>query len=128
MSALVAALQTPYRDVSVTAQMAPAAVIRACPICGTQPRSTRATFCSQRCRMVAFRRRRGHQDRAAELSSQHLTRPSRDHVVYECPECDTRYLGEQRCSGCNRFCRRLGAGGCCPGCSDIVTVDELLER
>lgn len=118
----------PYRDVLVTAQMAQDARERTCPICGTPPTSTRATFCSQRCRMVAFRRRQGHRQRALELDSHNFTRPSRDHVVYECPDCETRYLGEQRCSDCNRFARRLGPGGYCPGCNDIITVYELLER
>jgi len=77
--------------------------------------------------MVAFRRRHGHQQLARELTAPSLSRPSREHVVYECLGCETRFLGEQRCSNCNRFCRRRGAGGYCPGCSDIVTVDELLE-
>ena len=76
--------------------------------------------------MVAFRRRQGHQQLARELSAPSLVRPSRDHVVYECAGCETRYVGEQRCPECNLFACRLGPGGYCPGCSDIVTVDELL--
>lgn len=116
----------PYGDVSVTAQMAQDGPRRACPICGTSPESSRATFCSQRCRMVAFRRRHGHQQLARELSADGLAKLRRDHIVYECPACEARYLGEQRCFECNRFCRRLGPGGCCPGCDDIVTVDEIL--
>ncbi|MGH9055983.1 MAG: hypothetical protein ACRDYY_09005 [Acidimicrobiales bacterium] len=110
----------------MTAQMTQEAVPPGCPVCGTPPTSARATFCSQRCRMVAFRRRQGHRQVARELNPPILARPSRDHVVYECPECETRYLGEQRCPECNRFARRLGPGGACPGCSDILTVDELL--
>jgi endogenous inhibitor of DNA gyrase (YacG/DUF329 family) len=117
---------TPFRDVSVTAQMAQDALQRACPICGTRPESSRAKFCSHRCQMVAFRRRQGHQRLARELASPDLSKPTREHVVYECAECDTRYLGEQRCPTCNLFARRLGPGGYCPGCGDIVTVDELL--
>lgn len=127
MSQAIPASESPYRDVSVTAQMAQEATHRACPICGTRPESPRATFCSQRCRMVAFRRRHGHQQRVRELSAHSLTKPRRDHLVYECPECETRYVGEQRCPECNRFCRRLGPGGHCPGCSDVVTVDELIK-
>lgn len=127
MSQAVQAPQAPFRDVCVTAPMAQEAAPWPCPICGTPPTSRRATFCSHRCQMVAFRRRRGHQQRARELSAQSLTPPCRDHIVYECPECDTRYLGEQRCSACGLFCKRLGPGGYCHGCGDIVTVDELLE-
>ena len=46
-------------------------------------------------------------------------------VVYECPGCGERLVGERRCPDCNVFCRRLGAGGCCPACGEIVCVDEL---
>jgi len=47
-------------------------------------------------------------------------------VVYECPGCGERLL-ERRCPDCNVFCRRLGVGGCCPGCGEMVTVEELGE-
>ncbi len=47
-------------------------------------------------------------------------------TVYECRGCGGRYLGEQRCEGCNRMCRKLGLGGTCSGCDDIVLVTELL--
>src|SRR5215470_9381907 len=100
MSQTIPPSESPYRDVSVTAQMAQEAPHRACPICGTRPESPRATFCSQRCRMVAFRRRHGHQQLARELTAPSLSRPSREHVVYECPGCETRFLGEQRCFLC----------------------------
>lgn len=46
-------------------------------------------------------------------------------VVYECPGCEERFVGERRCPDCNVFCRRLGAGGCCPSCGEVVTADEL---
>ena len=45
-------------------------------------------------------------------------------VVYECPSCEER-LAERRCPDCNVFCRRLGPGGRCPGCGDVVLVAEL---
>jgi hypothetical protein len=35
-------------------------------------------------------------------------------VIYECPECETRYLDERRCPDCNLFTRRIGSGGSCP--------------
>jgi DNA-directed RNA polymerase subunit RPC12/RpoP len=47
--------------------------------------------------------------------------------VYECPDCAQRFLGEQRCPDCNRFCRGLGLGGRCPHCDDLVLLSELLE-
>jgi hypothetical protein len=46
-------------------------------------------------------------------------------VVFECPGCGERLVGESRCPDCNLFCRRLGRGGCCPGCGEMVTVEEL---
>ncbi len=47
--------------------------------------------------------------------------------VYECPGCGYRLAGKRRCPECNLFARRLGDGGCCPNCSDIITVHELLD-
>lgn len=119
--------QAPYRDGSVTAARKSGSP-RSCLICGAPTRSSRASYCSAAHRMVAFRRRHGQQALDEELSAPSLSRPSRDHVVYECPACQARYLGEQRCSECNLFCQRLGPGGCCPGCDEIITIDELLER
>ena len=48
--------------------------------------------------------------------------------VYECPVCSQRYLGEQRCTDCNVFCRRLGAGGECPHCGDPVTITDITPK
>ena len=31
-------------------------------------------------------------------------------VIYECPECEIRYLDERRCPDCNLFTRRIGPG------------------
>ena len=45
-------------------------------------------------------------------------------VVYECPSCEERVVG-RRCPECNVFCRRLGPGGGCPACCEIVLADEL---
>ena len=46
-------------------------------------------------------------------------------VVYECPDCEERYVGERRCPECNLWCRRVGRGGHCPSCDEIVTLEEL---
>jgi hypothetical protein len=50
----------------------------------------------------------------------------RQHTIYECPECETRYLAEQWCAECTRPCRRLGPGGEC-SCGELLTIDELLN-
>ncbi len=46
-------------------------------------------------------------------------------VVYECPDCEQRYLDERRCPDCNLFCRRLDHGGPCPHCGEVVALEEL---
>src|SRR5664280_3713490 len=43
------------------------------------------------------------------------------------PDCETRYLAEQWCHDCSRPCQRLGAGGICPCCDEMITVEELTE-
>jgi predicted nucleic acid-binding Zn ribbon protein len=93
----------------------------ACPICG-QPFTPlgRQRVCSAACRQAAWRRRQG-----APRSSLPF-RAARAATVYECPSCDTRYLGVQRCSDCGVFCRRVGPGGLCPHCDEPVTVTDLL--
>lgn len=48
------------------------------------------------------------------------------HTVYECPECEARLLGAQRCEECNRFCRALGLGGTCPDCDAVILLADLL--
>ena len=46
-------------------------------------------------------------------------------VIYQCPECDERYLSERRCPDCQLFCRRVGPGGLCPHCEEPVTLNDL---
>lgn len=53
------------------------------------------------------------------------TRPS---VVYQCPNCDERYLDERRCPDCHLFCRRVGIGGSCPHCDEPVAITDLTEE
>jgi hypothetical protein len=87
------------RNVSVTA---------GCGVCGGPVPAGRARrWCSDACRQAAFRARR-----AAPAPVQ----PARSDTVYECPDCEARYIGSQRCEACNRWCRRLGPGGPCPHC------------
>lgn len=47
-------------------------------------------------------------------------------VVYECGECGER-LTERRCPDCNLFTRRLGPGGPCPACDELVLIQEITE-
>ncbi len=96
-----------------------------CVVCeGPLPAGRPRRTCSDACRQTAWRRR--HQRPSPGFET--LPAPSRtkDHTVYQCPACDTRLLGEQRCE-CGSFIRRLGPGGLCPCCDEPVTFEELLN-
>jgi hypothetical protein len=90
-----------------------------CGHCGTPFTPTgRRRWCSDACRQAAFRTRR---------AAPHPAQPAKADTVYECPSCETRYLGEQRCGDCNVFCRSLGAGGLCPHCDEPVAVADIVD-
>jgi hypothetical protein len=109
---------SPVRDDNETTSSG----VRPCPVCGvTFHRVRRQTYCSSKCKQVAWRAR-GHPDRPASPSP----RRRRDRTVYQCIECDNRYLGEQWCTDCVRPCRSLGPGGTCGHCGDLLTVEELI--
>jgi hypothetical protein len=89
-----------------------------CGQCGARFTAVgRRRWCSDACRQSAWRRRR---------AAPRPTQPAKIDTVYECPQCQTRYLGEQRCDDCNTWCRRLGPGGPCPHCDDFVAVSDLV--
>ena len=94
-----------------------------CPLCGRDfhPRG-RQRWCSDACRQKAFRRRHA----ASAAPPLPMTTPAgRGHVVYVCPACEQRYLGEQYCPECQKFCRRVGPGGLCPHCDEPVAHVDL---
>ena len=92
-----------------------------CPVCG-QPFTPvgRQRVCSAACRQAAWRRRQ-----VAPVPSIPRRTP-RASTIYVCPNCDARYLGEQRCSDCGSFCRKLGPGAPCPHCDEPVLLADLL--
>ena len=104
---------------------------RRCSVCQTGRVSSRARYCSTACKQHAYRLRQAAPP-AADLEA--LTADLRRrqalvaHTIYECPSCETRYLAERRCPDCHLFCRRLGLGGPCPHCDDLVLVAEILDR
>lgn len=112
-----AADRSPLRDDAVTMGQ-----LR-CGVCGVgfQPQG-RQRWCSAACRQAAFRRRQQPSQPPLVLPR----KPPKAVVVYQCPECEERYLGEQRCDTCQVFCRRLGPGGECPHCGEAVAVIDLL--
>jgi hypothetical protein len=91
-----------------------------CPICGLafQP-SGRRQYCSTRCRQAAFRHKKAAPRKPVVAKAD---------TVYQCPECEGRYLGDQYCSDCGTFCRRVGPGGPCPCCEEAISVTELLSH
>ena len=104
---------------------------RRCPVCRAPVDSTRARYCSPACKQRAFRLRQpSTTDPDVTTLAAELTRLGERvaHTVYECPLCGERFLGERRCSDCNRFCRALGLGGTCPGCDEPILIAELLGR
>jgi len=108
----------PSRDASVTP---------GCLLCGhpTPPGRARR-WCSASCRQAAYRRRQSTSHAAAPAPTP-AARSQREGTVYTCPTCDTRLLGEQRCPDCNTFAIRLGPGGPCPHCDEILTITDLQE-
>jgi hypothetical protein len=107
---------TPSRDDGVTMP---------CLACARPfPRSGRRRYCTDACRQAAWRRRTAAPAQPAQPPPHPRSR--RDRTVYQCAECDTRYLGEQWCFECTRPCRRLGPGGACD-CGELLTVEELLQ-
>jgi hypothetical protein len=94
-----------------------------CQVCATSfhPKG-RQRYCSDGCRHTAYRRR--HQPPPAPVPQ---ARSRRDATIYECPDCDARFVGIQYCSDCHSFARRLGPGGACPCCDEAVLVADLLH-
>jgi len=89
-----------------------------CPLCGAAfAPDGRQRFCSARCRQTAWRRGRAAPTEPVVTKSE---------TVYQCPECDARYLGHQRCDDCNTWCRRLGPGGPCPCCDEAIAIRDLI--
>jgi hypothetical protein len=102
---------------------------RACWICGPPISTARAHYCSPGCKQRAYRLR--HEgapagDRGAVTAALKRRQQLVAQTMYDCPECGERYLGEQRCPDCNRFCRALGLGGAYPHCDQPILVAELL--
>jgi hypothetical protein len=98
-----------------------------CPVCRVRRFVPigRKRVCSPACRQAAFRRR--HSAAGYQPVVPPPSRPRHDRTIYQCPSCDARYLGNQRCFECGVFCRRVGTGGLCPECGEPVAVADLLD-
>ncbi len=94
-----------------------------CQVCGAgfAARRSDARYCGPACSQRAYRLR--HQPVAHIVA---LPRQLPKQLkVYQCPQCETRYLGDQYCVDCGTFCHLLGPGGACPHCGEAVTLDDL---
>jgi hypothetical protein len=101
-----------------------------CVLCPAPRLSGRGSYCSAACRQRAFRLRHTALPNLEEgLLRKALRRRATltEHTVYECPTCETRYLGEQRCPDCNHFCRVVGLGGACTDCEQPILLSDLLD-
>ena len=97
-----------------------------CPACGRSfIRTGRRQWCSDACRQAAWRRRQPNPS-VGSLPAPAARRNNKANTVYECPTCQTRYLGEQYCPDCNSFCQRIGAGGLCPHCDEPVAISDVI--
>ena len=92
-----------------------------CPVCDRafQPVG-RQRVCSAACRQLAWRRRHAAPAPVIPPSA------PRHSTIYECPSCEARYLGEQRCPECGIFCRKVGPGASCPNCDEPILLADLI--
>ena len=98
-----------------------------CPSCSKAFTPTgRQIYCTPACRQRAYRQRSITTDTQAAMQAP-PARGRRDLTIYQCSECDEVFLGQQWCPDCQRPCRRLGLGGACPHCDELVTVDQLVD-
>ena len=98
----------------------------ACPVCGTAfTPIRRQLYCTPTCRKAAWRARHPATQPTITVPP---TSPRRAVTVYQCPECETRYLGQQWCHDCNQPCLRLGPGALCPHCEEPTTISDLTDQ
>jgi hypothetical protein len=65
----------------------------ACPVCGTPfTRAGRRRYCTDACRQAAWRRCAGPPPGPLVPPAR---RPRRQGTIYQCTDCDTRYLASQ---------------------------------
>jgi Zn finger protein HypA/HybF involved in hydrogenase expression len=101
----------------------------ACLVCGALLTTPQQRYCTRACQQQAYRlrhRRPAQLDLARLRTDLRRRRQLVEHTVYECPSCQTRLLGEQRCDDCNTFARVVGLGGNCPECDAPVLLADVL--
>lgn len=106
------------------------ASLRRCLACGILFEGRgRALYHSRACQQQAYRLRRGSGREPLLAAGAGQLREQQalvEQTVYQCVRCEERYLGERRCPTCNLMCRKLGLGGRCAHCDELMLVIELL--
>jgi hypothetical protein len=101
-----------------------------CLVCGGPLTDSRAKFCSPAHKQLAYRLRRRESPASNEPDLRRQLQRQRRltaHTIYECPNCQERFVGERRCQSCRLFCRSIGLGGHCPECDQPILLSDLLE-
>jgi hypothetical protein len=94
-------------------------------MCGNgYPPSGRRRYCSDNCRVAAWRARHHPTPPQPPVPPQGAKRAV---TVYICDNCDSRALGEQYCPDCHTFMRAAGIGAECPCCSEPIAIAELTK-
>jgi hypothetical protein len=97
-----------------------------CPVCqATFTPVRRQLYCTPACRQAAWRARHPNPRPTVVVPP---TPHRRSTTVYQCPECDTRHLGQQWCPDCHRPCVRIDSGGLCPHCDEPVAVSDIIGQ
>jgi hypothetical protein len=116
----------PSREPSRTASSSPT-----CLVCGVALSTPQQRYCTRACQQHAYRlrhQRPAHLDLPLLRAKLKRQQTLLQHTVYECPTCDTRAIGEQRCAECNTFTRRIGLGGSCPECDTVILLTDLIGQ
>lgn len=105
----------------------PTARTATCPTC-RQPFTPirRQRYCTPACRQAAWRARHPQPHPVPATVTPGTGR--RAVTVYQCPRCDTRYLGQQWCHDCHTPCTRLDLGALCPHCDEPVAISDIIEQ
>jgi hypothetical protein len=98
-----------------------------CLVCGATLLSTRARYCSRAHQQRAFRLRQrvGQPDLPRLRQELQRRRAIVAHMIYECPSCGERLVGERRCPECHLYSRAIGLGGHCPECDTPLLLVDL---
>lgn len=117
------------RDGSRYASPSEAHAPSGCLVCGDALVDARARFCSPAHRQLAYRLRRRTPPTSNEPDLRRQLQRERRlaaHTVYECPQCEERFVGQRRCPSCHLFARSLGLGGHCPECDHPILLSDLV--